>query len=300
MNRFLEYANDKPLAEYSPGFVLPYLQTQCKSRSGYAANKERKNLAVAWEWGATYIDGFPEVRNPFKAVKRFPEERSDRYIPPEEDFWKVYSQSSGQDSVLLLACLHLGARKGELFKLKWSDVDLEGGAIRLSTRKTRDGSVRHDWLPMSKELHQGLSLWNESRPYQQAQYVFVQLDDSPSPNNRPGECFICRQHFMKRMCRRAGVKPFGFHAIRHLTAKALYKAGYKTDFIQKVLRHEHPLTTERYLRTHGLDMEELRKGIELFDGRRPGINADFPENENPRSCSHEGLMYTPDVHHQVH
>jgi hypothetical protein len=29
-------------------------------------------------------------------------ERQPRYVPPEEDFWKVYEKAEGQDKVMLL------------------------------------------------------------------------------------------------------------------------------------------------------------------------------------------------------
>ena len=38
--------------------------------------------------------------------------------------------------------------------------------------------------------------------------------------------FKYRLHFMRRICGRAGVKHFGFHAIRHITASILYHLGY--------------------------------------------------------------------------
>jgi integrase len=38
--------------------------------------------------------------------------------------------------------------------------------------------------------------------------------------------FKYRLHFMRRICGRAGVKHFGFHATRHITASILYHLGY--------------------------------------------------------------------------
>ena len=68
---------------------------------------------------------------------------------------------------------------------------------------------------------------------------------------------------MRRQCEKAKVKPFGFHAIRHLTASILYRKGYSLGHIQAVLRHKNPNTTSRYLRTLGLEQvrEALEKGL---------------------------------------
>ena len=67
-----------------------FLTSQFRNRSGYAANKDRKNLATAWRWGVENIPGRPQPLNPFAAVLKFPQKRSPRYVPPEEDFWELY------------------------------------------------------------------------------------------------------------------------------------------------------------------------------------------------------------------
>ncbi|MFP4350248.1 MAG: tyrosine-type recombinase/integrase [Desulfococcaceae bacterium] len=71
---------------------------------------------------------------------------------------------------------------------------------------------------------------------------------------------------MRRMCDRAGVKRFGFHAIRHLTATILYNRGYEVAIIQSILRHKSPNTTERYLKTLGL--EKVREALDTLQKER--------------------------------
>ena len=93
-----------PLEKVTPGMILRHLQNQAKIRSGYAANKDRKNLVAAWNWGIKYMN-LP-APNPC-LVERFAEKRKPRYVPPEEDFWAVYDVAQGQDKVMLLAYLHL-------------------------------------------------------------------------------------------------------------------------------------------------------------------------------------------------
>ena len=110
---------------------------QAKARSGYAVNNDRKNLLAAWNWGIKYLD-LPSP-NPCM-VDRFPESRKTRYVPPEKDFWTVYEASEGQDKVMLLACLHLAARRSELFRLTWDDVDFGNERIRIGARKRLGGA----------------------------------------------------------------------------------------------------------------------------------------------------------------
>ena len=90
--------------------------------------------------------------------------------------------------------------------------------------------------------------------------VFVCLDEILICEQYFGKPFKVRQKFTKRLCEKAKVKAFGFHAIRHLTASILYRKGYSLAHIQAVLRHQNPNTTSRYLRSLGL--EQVREALE--------------------------------------
>jgi len=249
--------------------ALAYLGEQFDARSGNAANKDRKNLSTAWTWGLQFLPGFPAGPNPFLAVQRFPEVRRPRYVPHEEDFRKVLDMAVGQDRVMLLTFLHLAARRGEVFGLRWEDIDFAGSRVRLATKKTRNGSTRLDWLPMTGELRQALLGWWEARPHKQAQHVFVITGGFNFNNQHEGKPFRYRQHFMEQLCEQAGVKPFGFHAIRHLSAVILFQAGYPVATIKAILRHEDARTTEKYLTRLGLDPEDLAEALTVFERRGP-------------------------------
>lgn len=237
-----------PIEGLTPGTMLDHLKLQVQIRSGYAANKDRKNLVAAWNWGVKYM-GFGNI-NPC-LVDRFPENRCRRYVPSDADFWKVLDQAENrQDQVMLLAYLHTGARRSELFNLQWRDVDFGKGALTLGTRKRMDGSMEYDELPMTDELYQELL---QLRQGTTSQYVF--------PNPDTGKAYLERNHWMPRLCRKAGVKAFGLHAIRHLTASILAKSGISAFDIQAILRHKKLSTTERYLHR----LESLRPALKVLE-----------------------------------
>ncbi|MBF0395498.1 MAG: site-specific integrase [Desulfobacterales bacterium] len=248
------------VSDLNPSLTLTHLRKQDKGRSGNAANKDRKNLGAAWRWAQKYLQGFPLDINPFLVIEKFPEQRLPRYVPPEEDFWPVYEVANGQDKVMLLSFLHLAARRNEIFSLTWDDIDFGNRRIRLWTKKRESGNQEYDWLPMTSELFNTLMRWQEERPIKDVRNVFVCLDAIACNDELNGQPFKYRQHFMKRICMKAGVKHFGFHAIRHLTASILYREGHPVSLIQAVLRHKNPNTTSRYLRSIGL--EQVRSGLE--------------------------------------
>lgn len=285
---FKSVSPDTSVFRLQPKDALSYLQRQASLRSGYAANKDRKNLLTAWSWGMKY-HGFPS--NPFAAVDKFPEVRTPRYVPQEEDFMKVFDLAQGQDRVMLLAFLHTAGRRSEIFRLRWDEADFKNNRVRLWTSKRRGGDREYDWLPMTSELKEALLWWWETRPDKTSPYVFVSLDKTPFCEEYYGKPFTKRNHFMGKLCEKAGVKPFGFHAIRHLTASGLYRKGYPVATIQAILRHKSPNTTERYLRTLGL--EDTREALESISVRSAKI-IPFNQKKAPEAVA-SGAEYFPAV-----
>jgi integrase len=238
-----------------------FLANQFRTRSGYAANKDRKNLVTAWRWGVENIPGWPQPTNPFKAVPKFPEIRSPRYVPPEQDFWKVYDVAGlpvrgiagKQDQFMLLTMLHTAGRRKEIFQMVLEDLNFSTNMIRLWTRKRKGGNLEADWIPMTSILRKGLLEWIKIRPIKDTENLFVCLDGSSCNEAQYGNPFSSRQQLMRKLCKAAKVKAFGFHSIRHMTASILFVAGEPLWKIQGILRHKSPTTTERYLRTLGLE-----------------------------------------------
>lgn len=246
-----------------PVQVLNHLRKQATERSGYAANKDRKNLMAAWNWGIKYLS-LPS-QNPC-LTERFPENRQNRYIPPESDFWKVYEVTQGQDRVMLLAYLLLAARRSELYKLQWNDVNFDNQRVRIGTRKRWGGSLEYDWLPMTDELFNALVIHRQSA---KSQWVF--------PNPKNGDQFTSGQKKMHKLCKLAEVKYFGLHAVRHLTASILAQEDVPMVTIQRILRHKNLTTTERYVR----GLEPVRPALDILSYRnsRPKVPTTSKSNE---------------------
>jgi integrase len=87
---------------------------------------------------------------------------------------------------------------------------------------------------------------------------------------------------MRKLCGKAGVKHFGFHAIRHLSVSILYQRGEELAVIQAVLRHKSPGKTERYLKSIGI--ERVREALEDLSREKAEVIELKPE-KRPRSKS---------------
>lgn len=237
---------NSPESVTGPG-IYRYLAAVADARGANVANKHRKNLMAAWNWGVDFVDGFPQVVCPARKIRPFPADKKERYVPPEEDVIKVLNAAKGQDLVMLLAMYFTGGRRGEILGLSWEkDIRLDTGKIRLTDNKGGGGAKRSRWLDMHPELIKALMWWQDARPCK-VDNVFMQIHC----NEHLGKPFTQRRHFMEDLCARAGVKPFGFHAIRHKAAAITFVEG-GLNAAQALMGHYRATTTDIYVRSAGL------------------------------------------------
>lgn len=147
---------------------------------------------------------------------------------------------------MLLLFYFTGARRGEVFKLLWEDVNLNEGKIRLKDNKVKGGQARIRWVQINLAVIDALAWWKEARPCKVGN-VFMQVQCE----THMGEAFTQRKHFMKDLCKKAGVKHFGFHAIRHKAAAVTFSES-GLDAAQLLMGHYRATTTDIYVKSAGL------------------------------------------------
>ena len=73
-----------------------------------------------------------------------------------------------------------------------------------------------------------------------------------------------RKRLMRSLCKKAGVKYFRFHALRHFGASLLEQSNIPIGSIQRILGHENRTTTELYLHSIG---DGERRAMDVLDNR---------------------------------
>ena len=146
--------------------------------------------------------------------------------------------------------------------MTWDDVNFKDKWVRLWTRKRKGGELHEDKLPMEKTLHDILKRRGGNRD-KNTPYVFHNPGGSQYTRNQ-------KKDTMNRLCRKAGVKPFGFHAIRHHVASALADSGdARLPEIQKLLRHKKVSTTDNYIKAIDPQLKRTAKTlVGLLNGRK--------------------------------
>jgi integrase len=244
--------------------LLDYLQEQRINRSANAANKDRKHLLAMWHYGRKFLE---VKQNPATVIDKFTHNRTVQYTPPSEDVLKVLAAATRQQTVLLLSYIYTAARRSEIFRWTWvEDINLEKRSYRLGTKKTHDGSWSYEWFPMPDELHAELAWWWHNRTFRDSPYVFT--DEQPGPHY--GKPHTARRRLMAGLCKRSGVKAFGFHALRRFVASRLSDMGKSTNTIRRMLRHRSVHTTELYIQNINKDLKGIASGILDEKGTKAG------------------------------
>jgi integrase len=131
--------------------------------------------------------------------------------------------------LIVLLALTTGARKNEILKLKWEDIDFDKNLIFL--HETKNGDIRTLILvDKAKQLLFELSKEKES------DYVFK------GKKNKP----IDIQYPFEEAVKRAGLENFRFHDLRHTCASYLAMNGASINEIAEILGHKSLNMVKRY------------------------------------------------------
>ena len=151
-----------------------------------------------------------------------------------------------QAANLMKMALFTGMRRGELFKLKWSNIDYERGFICIEDPK--------GGLDQKIPINSSVIALLKSHPKSKSPYVFP---------GRNGKQRTDINHQVNRIKDKAGLpKDFRpLHGLRHVYASMLASSGQVDLYtLQKLLTHKSPVMTQRY--AHLRD-ETLKKASNL-------------------------------------
>jgi integrase len=158
----------------------------------------------------------------------------------------------------ILVAGEAGLRRGEIIGLEKRDIDFDAGNIRVM-RSAWKGQVvppksgRPRIVPMTVRLATALKAQRHLR----GPRVFCQMDGKPLTQG-------LTEWPLRRMCKRAGLRTIGWHALRHTFCSHLAMRGAAPTAIQELAGHESFETTKRYLH---LAPVMLRETVKLLEGR---------------------------------
>jgi integrase len=197
----------------------------------------KEMLKHAVQWG--YLDA-----NPAQYAERPRGEEQEMQVLTPPEIRRLLDAADEPVRTLILCAVLTGMRRGELFGLRWEDIDLDGHRIFVRRALWRGKFV----TPKSRRSRRTIDLAPTLRaalarlPSRfQGGLVFCSADGSPiDPDN-----FAHRD--WARALRRAELRRIRFHDLRHTYTSLLIAEGAHPKYIQAQLGHASIQTTlDRY------------------------------------------------------
>lgn len=168
-------------------------------------------------------------KNPVEEVKFFQERQCEMRILDKEEINQLINVSNDYLRPIILIALNTGMRQGELFNLRWNDVDFIEHYIFI--KETKSGFARK--VPMNSLVTATLKNINR-----ESEFVFC------NPKTKGRLKSVARS--FKTACKKTGVPDLRFHDLRHTAATYMVTRGTDLVTVSKILGHSDIKMTMRY------------------------------------------------------
>lgn len=147
---------------------------------------------------------------------------------------------------LLICALDTAMRRGEMFGLRWSDVDFDTGLIRI--RATTTKTLKQRTVGLTSRLKAELwALWEKATDENALVFGLT--------NN-------CRSSF-KAVCRAAGIEGLRLHDLRHCAITRMIQAAMPIPEVMKISGHTEMSTFLRYVNANE---QTAQRAAQALDG----------------------------------
>ena len=182
------------------------------------------------------------IRNPRRQLTRFLSRAEVKRLRAALDVHRGRGSGRQQAEIIRLLLL-TGCRKGELVRLRWSEVD--GDLLRLRDSKTG---------PRTVFLNTQAQAILARQPQTGSEYVFPSLTDTSRP--RSSELSL-----WPKVRRQAGLEGVRLHDLRHSFASHAVMQGVPLPVVSRLLGHAHPRMTFRYAHVSDRETEAAAERI---------------------------------------
>jgi integrase len=196
------------------------------------------------------------VKKPSVGTRKAAEQR----LTPEQ-LAVLFTHTTGRTRIVVRIAATCGMREGEIFGLRWSDVDLKGKLIRVCRQFTHGEFVEFPKTDAgARDIGIDGKLSAELAAWKLQQKAELREDDSLVIATSTGEP-LSASNFLSRDFRpalaRAGLPRVNFHSLRHTAATILASSNIPPGTVHRILGHANFATTMKLY--GGLTPEALQK-----------------------------------------
>ncbi len=245
---------EKFLRDVAAGKTAVDIKTGSRGRAIVEGGKGTASRTVGLLGGIMSFAVSRDMRgdNPVRGVKRYPDKKGETFLSSADlarlgdAMERLEKEGANPSALAIIRLLALtGARKSEIATLKWSEVDLERGYLRLATSKT-GAKV----LPLGAPACQVLA---EVPRLDDSIYVF--------PASTGTRHFQGTERVWAKIKQAAGFPNLRLHDLRHSFASVGLARGDALPVIGAILGHKDVKTTDRYAHLADDPVKQAADGI---------------------------------------
>lgn len=249
--------NDKFVDEIKPSDVHRVIFEDCASVSSYT---KRGLLKIVKRVFNIAIEEGLVVRNPAVGIRVRCAEAAQAVLNKNEIdiLLREAKRTDHRFFQHWTLALLTGMRSGELYSLRWTDVDFVTGKINISkawTRYSGEGptkTARNRIYPISSECRKFLEeLKLKSNG---SEFVLPRLWEWDQ-----GE----QAKILKQFCEEIGITPVKFHDLRATFITQMLNNGVPLSKVMAIVGHSSLKTTQGYLRLSGKDIEGATEDLKI-------------------------------------
>jgi integrase len=241
-----------PITEITPG-MLETAKTERKKRGNVGATVRRDLSRLRGVFRLARKRGFsndafdqvelPDVDSAPKVRFLDDDERKRLNAALESDDTPDYLRA------MVIVSLNTGLRRGELFGLDWSNVDLKRNVLTVVGTTSKTNRTRH--VSLNATAHAALAAW---KPKKAGGLVF--------PSSGKTGKFVTTKRAWAALLKRAKIQEFRWHDMRHDFASRLVMGGVELFTVGALLGHDRATTTQRYAH---LGASHMSAAVEVLD-----------------------------------
>jgi integrase len=228
---WLEALGDRPIIDITTIDINQAISTLPSHFKNATINRYISAISVVFSYACKV---FGLHTNPVRNIPSLPENNERIRFLSEAERTRLFSscRTSQWDKLYLLVLLAIttGARKGELTKLRWNDIDFDRRTAYVATTKNGQPKV----LPLTDSVIRELTLFDTK----DSSLIFA--------SKVKEEVAYCFTKPWKKALEDAEIKDFRFHDLRHTCASYLAQSGASLLEIAEILGHKQISVTKRY------------------------------------------------------
>ena len=247
LKHLLPFFSEFQLIDINTSTIRKYRQERNRQRTLTAAtvNSDLSVLRRLLYWAVE--EGYL-AQNPLGRLRMERERRTKRPVLSLREEQLLLAAAPAHLQRIILCALHTGMRRGEILSQRWEDIDFDNRILHVSHSKTPEGEARE--VPLTNRLYEMLLADRQQRGT-----VFTYL----------GNAIRIIKTAWAASLRRAAIRHFRFHDLRHTANTRMMLAGVLQEVRREIIGHSSQRSRDVNDRYTQIELPEKREAIRKLE-----------------------------------